>query len=110
MEHITLNEFKKLDLRIGEIKGAKEHPNAEKLYILLVSLGQGEHDIQLVAGLKNHYSEDELIGKKIVVVSNLEPAIIRGVESQGMLLAASFKDKVTLIQPEKDIETGSKVS
>jgi len=109
MEKINFKEFKKIDLRIGQIKAVKVHPNADKLYILVVDLGVGEHDIQLVAGLKEAYKENELIGKKIVVVRNLEPSVIRGMESQGMLLAGVFKDKITLIQPDKDIEIGAKV-
>lgn len=109
MEKINYDYFSKVDLRVGKITAVKDHPNADKLLILLVSLGKGEHDIQLVAGIKNHYKKEELIGKKIIVVRNLEPAVLRGVESQGMLLAAVFKDKVVLIEPEKDIETGAKV-
>ncbi len=109
MEKISYPDFKKVDLRIGQIKSVKIHPNAERLYILVVDLGKGEHDIQLVAGLRQHYQEEELIGKKVVVVRNLEPHILRGVESQGMLLAAVFQNNVSLIQPDKDIETGAKV-
>lgn len=109
MEKISFNEFKKIDLRVGRIKSVKIHPDAEKLYILVIDLGEGEHDIQLVAGLKVAYQEDELIGKNIIVVRNLEPSVIRGIESQGMLLAAVFGEKITLIQPERDIEIGAKV-
>ncbi len=109
MEKVKFEDWKKLDLRVGEIKAVKVHPNADKLYILVVSLGKGEHDIQLVAGLKGHYEEEELVGKKIVVIRNLEPTIIRGIESQGMLLAAVFKNRVVFLQPEKEIETGAKV-
>lgn len=109
MNKINYEEFKKLDLRVGQIKAVKIHPNADKLYILVVDLGEGEHDIQLVAGLKEHYGEDDLIGKKIVVVRNLEPSVIRGIESQGMLLAAVFNNKVSLVVPEMSIETGAKV-
>ena len=109
MDKVSVNDFKRLDLRIGQIKSVKDHPNADKLFILMVDLGEGEHDIQLVAGLKSHYDKDDLIGKKIVVIRNLEPTLIRGFESQGMLLAAIFKNKITLIQPEKEIETGAKV-
>ncbi len=109
MEKIKFNDFKKVDLRVGQIKAVKEHPKADKLFILDVSLGEGEHDIQLVAGLKNHYEEDELIGKKVVVVRNLEPAVLRGVESQGMLLAGVFQGKISLLTVDKDIEVGAKV-
>lgn len=109
MKKIRFEDWKEIDLRVGEIKSIKDHPKADKLYILLVDLGKGEHDIQLVAGLKNYYKKEELIGKLVIVVRNLEPAVIRGVESQGMLLAAVFKDKVCLISPEKEIEVGAKV-
>jgi len=110
MDKISFKEFQKIDLRVGKITKIKPHPDAEKLYILLVDLGEGEHDVQLVAGLKPYYKEEELLGKQIVVVRNLEPAVLRGVESQGMLLAAEFKGKVILLSPEKEIETGAKIS
>lgn len=109
MEKISFNEFKKVDLRVGKIKAVKDHPKADKLFIINVDLGKGEHDIQLVAGLKGHYEEDELIGKKIIVVRNLEPAVIRGVESEGMLLAGEFKGKISLLTIDRDLEVGSKV-
>ena len=109
MEKIKFEDWKKIDLRIGKIKSVKEHPNANKLYVLMVDLGKGEHDIQLVAGLRTHYEENDLVGKQIVVIRNLEPSLIRGIESQGMLLAAVFEGDVVLLQPEKDIETGAKI-
>ena len=109
MEKIKFEDWKKLDLRIGKIKSVKEHPNANKLYVLMVDLGKGEHDIQLVAGLRAHYEENDLVGKQIVVIRNLEPSLIRGIESQGMLLAAVFEGDVVLLQPEKEIETGAKI-
>jgi len=108
-DKIPFAEFQKIDLRVGKITKVQPHPEADKLYILLVDLGEGEHDIQLVAGLRGHYKEEELINKEIVVVRNLQPAVLRGVESQGMLLAAEFKGKVVLISPEKLIETGAKI-
>ena len=108
-DKITIEDFSKVDLRVGKIKAVKVHPKADKLLILDVSLGKGEHDIQLVAGIKEHYIEDELIGKQIIVIRNLEPAVIRGIESQGMLLAAEFKGKVVLLSVDKEIETGAKI-
>ncbi|MBU0930093.1 MAG: methionine--tRNA ligase, partial [Nanoarchaeota archaeon] len=96
-DKITIEEFSKVDLRVGEIKGVKPHPKADKLYLLDVSLGKGEHEVQIIAGIKDYYSEEELIGKQIIFVRNLEPAVIRGIESQGMLLAAEFKEKVVLL-------------
>lgn len=109
MEKVSFDEWKKFDLRVGEIKAIKDHPTADKLYILNVDLGKGEHDIQLVAGIKEKYTKDELIGKKIIVIRNLEPVVIRGIESQGMLLAAVYKDKVSILTVDKEIKTGAKI-
>ncbi|MDP2908745.1 MAG: methionine--tRNA ligase [Nanoarchaeota archaeon] len=108
-DKISFSEFQKIDLRVGKITKIQPHPKADKLYILMVDLGEGEHDVQLVAGIRQHYKEEELLGKQIVVVRNLQPAVLRGVESEGMLLAAEFKGKIVLISPEKEIETGAKI-
>ncbi len=108
-DYIEFEDFKKLDLRIGTIKAVKVHPDAEKLYILLVDMGE-EPDRQLVASLREHYKEDELIGKQVVVVANLKPAVIRGIESNGMLLAAvNRKDQVSLITTDRPIDNNSRV-
>lgn len=109
IKYIKLEDFKKIDLRIAQINGIKDHPNADKLYILDVNLGKGEHHLQLVAGLKQHYKKEDLLGKKICVIKNLEHSVIRGIESQGMILAAVYKDKITIITPQEDIEVGSKI-
>ena len=108
-ETIPFKEWQKLDLRVAKIKGAEPHPNAAKLLVLQVDIGGEER--QIVAGLKGHYTEKELKGKKIIVLTNLEPATLRGVKSDGMLLAAVSKDgeKVILLAPEKDIKEGAKV-
>ena len=95
------------DIRVGEIKKVEDHPNAEKLVVMDVDIG--EKTIQLVAGIKQHYSNDELVGKKVVVFVNLEPAVLRGVKSEGMILAAVEKDNIALISPEKDIGNGAKI-
>lgn len=104
---ISIQDFSEIDLRVAEIKAVEEHPNADKLLILKVDAGDGEK--QLVAGIKNHYSAEELIGRKIIIVNNLAPAVLRGVESQGMLLAAKDDDKVVLLTAEKDVKPGSRV-
>ncbi len=92
-------------LKVGKIEEVTEHPEADKLYILKVSLGHKEGGkekiIQLVAGLRSHYKKDELLGKKIIVVSNLKHAKLRGQESQGMLLAADDGRQVKVIHPER---------
>ena len=109
MENVSYEEFSKMDLRIGKILEVEEHPKADKLLVLKVSFGDEERTI--VAGLKKHYSLDYLRGKKAVFIINLEPVVLRGVESQGMLLAAVSEDdsEVIFLMPEKDIEEGSKI-
>ncbi len=104
---ISIQDFSEIDLRVAVIKSAEEHPDADKLVVLKIDAGDGEK--QLVAGIKNHYSTEELVGKKIIVVNNLAPAVLRGVESQGMLLAARDGDEVVLLTTEKDVGPGSRV-
>ena len=107
---ITYDDFVKVQLKVGQIIDAEEIPNADKLYKLTVDLGEEKRTI--CAGIKEYYSKDELLDKKVIVVVNLAPRIMRGIISQGMLLAASNEEhsKVILISPEKDIEVGSRVS
>lgn len=96
------------DLRIGEIMEAREHPNADKLYVLKVSLGESE--IQLVAGLRKHYAPSELQGRKIIVIANLKPTKFRGEVSQGMLLAADDGETVSLLAPmDENLRAGDPV-
>lgn len=107
-EKVSIDEFKRLDLRVARVKSASLVPGAKKLLRLEIDIG-GE-DRQIVAGIAEHYAPESLVGKSIVVVVNLEPAKIRGIESQGMLLAATDQDKVILIVPERDASPGSKIS
>ena len=104
---INIQDFSEIDLRVAEIKAVEEHPDADKLLVLKIDAGDGKK--QLVVGIKNHYSAEELIGRKIIVVNNLAPAVLRGMESQGMLLAAKDGDKVVLLTTEKDVASGSRV-
>ncbi len=104
---LSFEDFQKADLRVVEILEAKEHPNADRL--LLLKVNDGESERQVVAGIRGSYSSEELPGKKIVIIANLEPATIRGEESQGMLLAASSDDGPVLVVPEKDAPNGSKI-
>ena len=108
---IDFNEWSKLDLRVGEIKNIEEIEGADKLYQLSVDIGDEELRT-LVAGLKPYYNKEELKGKKCIVFTNLQPRKMKGIESKGMILAATTEDKskVILIQPEKDIENGAKIS
>ena len=105
---ITFDEFCRIKLRVGEIVAAENHPNADKLLLLRVNLGEEER--QLVAGIKGHYEPDELVGKKIIVVANLEPATIRGVESQGMLLAAGDGEVLSLLTVDRDVPAGASIT
>jgi len=102
---ISFEEFKRIELKVAEIKEVNDHPSADKLYVLTIDLGNKTK--QIVAGIKNFYKKEDLIGKQIVVVDNLAPAVLRGVESQGMLLAASDNKEVVLITPERKIKPGS---
>lgn len=92
------NKFSKLNLKVAEILDVRDHPDADKLYILHIDIGEKR---QLVAGLKDHYKPEELKGKKIVVVSNLQPAKLRGQKSEGMLLAADDGKEVGILFVDK---------
>lgn len=107
---VEFSDWEKLDLRVAEIKNIEEIEGADKLYKLTLDVGElGERTI--CAGIKEFYSKDELIGKKIIYFANLAPRKMRGIESQGMLLAAGSKETniCVLISPEKDIENGSRI-
>lgn len=105
---ITIDDFRKIDLRVAKILEAEKVEGADKLYKLKITLGLEER--QLVAGIAQHYAADDLVGMQIIVVANLEPAVIRGVESQGMLLAATSEGKVILATLDKEADPGSKLS
>jgi len=104
---ITFDEFQKLDLRIGTIKSAERIPKSKKLLKLTVDLGENRI---IVAGIAEHYSEEELTDKQVLIVANLQPVKLMGVESQGMVLASIDGSTLRLISPDGCIATGSKVS
>ncbi len=108
---VNIEQFAALDLRVGEIKSVEPHPKADRLFVMTVDLGE-ESPRQLVAGIRAHREADELVGKRIVVVANLEPAKLRGVESQGMLLAAGGRDGVdlALLTVDQDVPVGTRIS
>jgi methionyl-tRNA synthetase len=106
MEYVTIDEFKRIELKIGKVIDVQDHPNADKLYILKVDVG-GEIR-QIVSGIKQWYKKEDLLNKKIVIVYNLQPKIFREIESQGMLLAAEDGNgNLSLITADKDIKEGS---
>ena len=95
---IKYEDFGKIDLRVAKILEARPHPNADKLMLLQVDLGDIQK--QIVAGIRAHYTPEQLVGRRIIIVNNLEPAMLRGETSNGMLLAATSGEKVVLIQPD----------
>jgi methionyl-tRNA synthetase len=107
-DQIVYDDFAKLDLRVGKIKSAEKVKKADKLLKLIVDIGIEER--QLLAGIAKTYKPDELIGKRCIVVANLQPRKMRGVESQGMVLAASYGDEIRIVEPNPDIEVGGIVS
>jgi methionyl-tRNA synthetase len=104
---ISYEEFKRLDIRIAQIEKVEEVPQANKLYKLTISLG--DETRTLAAGLAEHYKPEELEGKRIVVLANLEPKKLRGIMSEGMLLAAVEGKKVSILTPDKELKPGSKI-
>jgi methionyl-tRNA synthetase len=107
MDIITFEEFKRMDLRVGEILKAEKVLGTEKLLKIEVDIGTEKR--QMVAGVADTYSPEELIGKKLVVIVNLKPAVIRGIESQAMLLAAEIGGKAIIPFFDRDVPAGSKV-
>ena len=105
---ISIEDFQKLALRVGVITAAQDHPNADRLLVLTVDLGDGAPR-QIVAGIKGSYAAADLIGKRVVVVANLKPATLRGVESQGMVLAAQDGSQLALVSPERPVQPGGTV-
>ncbi|HLV10548.1 MAG TPA: methionine--tRNA ligase subunit beta, partial [Halanaerobiales bacterium] len=106
---ISFDEFKKMDLRVAEVIKAEKIEKSDKLLKLQVDLGYEKR--QLVAGIAKYYQPEEITGKKIIIIANLEPATIFGVESNGMILAASAGDEeLALTTVDGDIENGSRIS
>ena len=124
----TIEDFRKFEFKIAKIVQVEDHPNADKLYVIKVDVGGAYCNTpvldpipdqdpipnpnikQIVAGIKLAYTKEELIGKSVILVDNLDPATLRGVESRGMLLAASGQDGLpVLVVPERNVEPGSKV-
>lgn len=110
---ITFDDFLKLDLRVARIIEAGPHPNADKLVVLKVDMGTEQR--QILAGIRQFCEPEQMVGKSIVVVANLAPRKMRGIESQGMLLAATVKEgeqykDVVVLTPDREVPPGSSVS
>ncbi|HCO39132.1 MAG: methionine--tRNA ligase subunit beta [Aquificota bacterium] len=108
MELVGIEDFLKLDIRLAKIVSAERVEGSEKLLKLRVSLGEEERT--LMAGIAKFYSPEELVGKKVLMLANLKPRKIFGVESQGMVLALSDGENLSLIVPDRDIKEGAKAS
>ncbi len=106
-ELITIEEFKRVQLRVATIREAQPVPKSTKLLKLTIDLG--DETRSLVAGIAETYSPEDLVGKQIVIVANLQPAVIRGVVSEGMLLAAEVEGKAILLTPDREVPNGSVV-
>lgn len=108
-EYIDFEDFTKVDLVVGKILEAKEHPNADKLLVFKVDIGEDEPRT-IISGIKKWYAPEDLVGKNVIVVRNLAPRKMRGIESQGMILAADFDDDLSLLSTLEDLKPGAKVS
>ncbi|MDO8495237.1 MAG: methionine--tRNA ligase subunit beta [bacterium] len=107
MDLINYDEFKKVELRVAKILEAEKVEGSEKLLKIKLSLGTEER--QIVSGIAKTYDLASLIGREIIIVANLEPRSLMGLESQGMLLAADSPDGPVLLQPDKEVEPGSTI-
>lgn len=106
---ITIDDFKKIDLRVAKVLTAEKVENSDNLLRLRIDLGYEQR--QILSGISQHYQPEELIDKEIVVVANLEPRKLRGLESNGMLLAATDPDgTIRLLKPDVEVTPGSKIS
>ncbi len=103
---VSIQEFRSLGMKVGRILSVKDIPEADRLYLLEVDIGK---KIQLVAGIKQDYTPEQLRGRDIVVVSNLDHAVIKGFKSEGMLLAAESRGRAVLLTPDKNTEPGSEI-
>ncbi|MEM1665419.1 MAG: methionine--tRNA ligase subunit beta [Zestosphaera sp.] len=109
-EYVDFSDFQKLDLRVGLVESAEKIPGSKKLIRLIVNLGE-KGKRQLIAGLAEWYKPEDLVGKYIIVVSNLKPKKMMGFESQGMLLAAGCGEKEVpvILTVEKPVNPGTKI-
>lgn len=107
-EEITIDDFAKVELRTAKILKAEKHPKADKLYVLQLEVGKEQR--QVVSGIAKHYTLEELVGKTVILVANLKPVKLRGVESQGMILAGADDDKLSLATLYSELPTGTLIS
>ena len=107
-EEISIDDFAKLDMRLAEVLSVEKHPDADRLLVIQLKVGQEKR--QVVSGIAKWYEPDDLVGKQVVMVYNLAPVTLRGVESQGMILAATKGKKLTLVSTLEEFKDGAKIS
>ncbi len=105
---INFDDFKKVDLRVGKVVQAEKVEKSDKLLKLIISVGEEER--QVLSGIAKSYSPEDIINKNVILVANLEPRSIMGLESRGMVLAVGDESGVVLISPEKEVESGLQVT
>jgi methionyl-tRNA synthetase len=109
---IAFEDFAKLDLRVAKVLEVRDHPNADKLICMTIDLGDRRQEI--IAGLKGHYAPESLVGRQIIVVANIQPRKMRGLESNGMLLAATTGEgpdqKVVILTTDQPVPSGSPIA
>ena len=104
---IQYEDFTKVELKVGKVVTCDIHPNADKLYVIQVDLGTEKR--QIVSGIRQFYKPEDLVGKNVIIVCNLAPRMMRGIESKGMLLAASGAGDVSIATLVRDVPPGSGV-
>ncbi|MFA5393512.1 MAG: methionine--tRNA ligase subunit beta [Candidatus Ratteibacteria bacterium] len=120
---VSIEDFKKLEIKVAKVLEVNPHPNADRLYVLKIFLGDIEckdeatgeivctpQTREVVAGIRPYYTPEELIGKQVIILVNLEPAIIRGVQSNGMLLATKVDGNLSVLTLDRPIKEGSVIS
>ena len=120
---VSIEDVKKLEIKVAKVLDVNLHPGADRLYVVKISLGAVESKDEttgeivstpevreIVAGIRPYYTPEELVGKQVIVLINLEPAIIRGVQSNGMLLAVKDGDKLSVLTVDRPIKDGSRIS
>ncbi|HAU07800.1 MAG TPA: methionine--tRNA ligase subunit beta [Candidatus Yanofskybacteria bacterium] len=105
---ITIDDFKKIELKVAKVLEAERVEGSDKLIKLQLQLGEEKR--QILGGIGKHYEPDQLVGRQIIIVANLEPRQMMGLESQGMLLAASDENGIALLMPDKEVTSGSKIN
>jgi len=105
---VSFEQFKEMEIKIGKVLEVEDVAGADRLYLLTVDIG--DETRKMIAGIKLWYKREDLIGKNVGVLANLEPKVIRGVESKGMVLATLNGDRFSILTTDRDISTGSRVS